>query len=215
LERYTSVFRGRDNEVIPKLLEVHCEVDDPLILDVTYNKGSMWKELNYRVLRMDIDPQFRLHFVGDFRYLPFKENSFDVLVFDPPHLPTNAASKNSSKMWERRYGITSKEGMGRDGDHVGEMFEPFLEQAKRVLKPGGLILAKLADLVHNHKYQWQHVMFINAVQSVGMTACDLMIKSDPAAGNLKSSKWNNVKHFRKNHCYWIVVRNSNRCERQR
>lgn len=201
--------------MIPKLLEVHCEVDDPLILDVTYNKGSMWKGLKYRVLRMDIDPQFQLHFVGDFRSLPFKENSFDVLAYDPPHLPINAASKNSSKMWETRYGITDKKGMGRDKDHVGDLFEPFLLDAKRVLRPGGLILAKIADICHNHRYHFQHVMFINAVQAVGMTACDLMIKCDPAAGNLKSSKWENVKHFRKNHCYWIVVRNSNKCERCR
>ena len=102
--------------------------------------------------------------------------------------------------------------MGRDGDNVGELFEPFLKDASRVLKPGGIILAKVADLVHNHRYHFQHVMFINAVQSCGMTPCDLMIKCDPNAGNLKSSKWESVKHFRKAHCYWIVVRNSDRCE---
>ena len=81
-----------------------------------------------------------------------------------------------------------------------------------VLKIGGIVLAKIADIVHNHHYQWQQVDFINAVREVGMTPCDMMIKCDPCAGSLQSSKWNNVKHLRKAHCYWIVVRNSKRCE---
>jgi hypothetical protein len=47
------------------------------------------------------------------------------------------------------------------------------------------VLAKIADLVHNHRYQWQQVDFINAVREVGMTPCDMMIKCDPCAGNLE------------------------------
>jgi len=76
----------------------------------------------------------------------------------------------------------------------------------------GIVIAKIADFVHNHRYQWSHVAFINAVNEAGMTACDVVVKIDPAASNLKSSKWQNVKHFRRGHCYWIVVRNSLKCE---
>jgi hypothetical protein len=160
---------------------------------------------------MDIDSSFDVDYVADFGSMPFDNASFDVLVFDPPHLPTNAASKNSSRMWEQSYGITAT-GEGRDGDNVSGMFPRFLKEAKRVLVKGGIVLCKIADLVHNHRYQWQHVDFINSVNACGMTPCDLVIKCDPAAGKLKSSKWVNVKHFRKAHCYWIVVRNSNKCE---
>jgi hypothetical protein len=149
--------------------------------------------------------------VADFTAIPFADGSYDIIVFDPPHLPTNAASENSSKIWEKSYGITS-DGEGREGDNVSGMFIPFLKEAKRVLNKNGIVLAKIADIVHNHRYQWQHVDFVNATLEVGMTPCDLLIKCDPSAGNLQSSKWNNVKHLRKNHCYWIVVRNSSRCE---
>lgn len=212
--RYKSVLMGRDNEVIPLLLEIHCNIENPYILDCTHNKGTMWKGLNYNLKTLDIDPSFNTDFVGDFRNMDFiEDNSFDVLVFDPPHLPTNAASEHSSNIWKKRYGITDDKDMGRDGDNVSEMFIPFLDEAKRVLKRDGIVLVKLADLIHNHKYQWQHVDFINAVNRVGgMTPCDMMIKVDPSAGNLTSSKWTNVRHLRKSHCYWIVVRNSNRCE---
>jgi hypothetical protein len=211
MERYKTVLQGRDVEAIDILLKVHCAVDNPKILDVTYNTGKMWKGASYQPTRMDIDSSLELDIVGDFTSIPFQEATYDVIVFDPPHLPTHAASENSSKIWEKRYGITSS-GEGREGDNVSGMFLPFLKEAKRVLKSGGIVLAKIADIVHNHRYQWHCVDFINAVREVGMTPCDMLIKCDPNAGNLQSSKWNNVKHLRKAHCYWIVVRNSNKCE---
>lgn len=223
MSRQTSVLYGRDNEVIPILLGIHCSVDNPLILDCTHNQGTMWKglvsnnkslwEMQYNVIRSDIDSGLNtIDVCSDFSCMPFVNKSIDVIVFDPPHLPTNAASKNSSKIWEQRYGITGT-GEGRTGDNISGMFNSFLVEAKRVLKKNGIILAKIADIVHNHRYQWHHVDFINESQGVGMTACDMLIKCDPNAGNLASSKWVNVMHLRKAHCYWIVVRNSNRCEK--
>lgn len=210
--RAKTILMGKDNEVIPILLDIHCNTTEPKILDCTYNTGKMWKDSPFKPHRMDVNPQLELDTVGDFTKMPFGDKEFDVIVFDPPHLPTNAASINSSKIWESSYGITADEGIGRDGDNVTGMFEPFLLEAKRVLKEDGIVLAKIADLIHNHRYQWQQVEFINSVQKLKMTACDMMIKCDPNAGNLQSSKWQNVRHLRKAHCYWIVVRNSLRCE---
>jgi hypothetical protein len=212
--RNETVLHGKDNEALDILLALHA-VADPVILDCTYNKGKMWQGTSYRPLRMDINPAFGLDVCADFAAMPFADASFDVIVFDPPHLPTHAASPGSSRMWEKRYGITGQD-KRRDADHVCGLFNPFLVEAKRVLRsPEGVILAKIADLVHNHRQQWQQVDFINAVREVGMTPCDMLIKCDPLAGNLKSSKWENVMHLRKAHCYWIVVRNSTKCERKK
>lgn len=202
---------GRDSDAIPILLDIHCSSKSPRILDCTYNTGKMWKGLSYDVVRMDINPELDVDVVGDFTAIPLEDASFDCIVFDPPHLPTNAASKNSSKIYEKTYGITDK-GEGREGDNVSDMFKPFLIEAKRVLKKDGIVLAKLADIIHNHRYQWHQVDFIQAVREVGMTACDMMVKCDPNAGKLTSSKWKNVRHLRRSHCYWIVVRNSKSCE---
>lgn len=210
-KRHKTVLNGRDVEAIDILIAIHCAVSNPKILDCTYNTGKMWKGSSYKPTRMDIDPSFDLDVVGDFANMPFKGAEYDVIVFDPPHLPVAAASKNSSKIWEKSYGITPI-GRGREGDNVVGMFLPFLIEAKRVLKTGGIVLAKIADLVHNHRYQWQQVDFVNAARSIEMTPCDMLIKCDPSAGSLQSSKWNKVKHLRKSHCYWIVVRNSNKCE---
>ena len=97
-------------------------------------------------------------------------------------------------------------------DHVNDLFTPFLLEAQRVLRPRGIVVAKIADLVHNHLYQWQHVEFINAATALGMNPCDVAIKVDPASGNLASSKWKRVLHLRRAHLYWIVVRADGSCE---
>ena len=209
--RPSSVVIGKDREVIPTILSVHA-VPNPVILDACHNKGVMWKNSGYTPDRtLDIDPSMGTSEVGDFRAMPYADSSFDVIAFDPPHLPNASGSAGSSGIEAKQYGLTGNHDYG-EGDNVSPAFAPFLTEARRVLRPNGIIIAKISDLVHNHKYQWQHVDFIQAVRdTTGMTACDVIVKADPAAGNLSSSKWVNVRHFRRGHCFWIVVRKG-RCE---
>lgn len=210
--RPLSAVFGRDSMALPLLFQVHAPhaVD---VLDCTHNKGVMWKGLPYKPVTMDIDPQWGTDIVGDFRdMVSVKDKSFDVIVFDPPHLPVAAASENSSGIWRSQYGLTDDAGQGRDGDNVSDMFAPFLAEAKRVLKPDGVVFAKIVDIVHNHRYQWQHVDLVLAARMVGMTPCDMLVKIDPCGGNLKSGRWQKVHHFKRSHCYWMVIRNSTKCE---
>lgn len=212
LPRSESVLYGRDPQALDILIGMHAAAT-PHILDATSNTGKMWRGCSYAPdVRMDIDPSFAPDVVGDFRAMPFDAESFDVIVFDPPHLPIAAASANSSGIWRERYGITSDKNRGRDGDSVSGQFTPFLSEAKRVLRADGIVLAKLADIIHNHRYQWHLVDFVCAVRSAGLTPCDLLIKRDPSGGSLKSSKWQNVRHLKRSHSYFVVVRKG-RCEK--
>lgn len=89
--RPLSVIDGSDADVIPIILEIHAPKTENLkILDVTYNTGKMWRKLNYQPIKLDIDQTLAVDLYGDFKRLPFIDNSLDVIVFDPPHLP-NAA----------------------------------------------------------------------------------------------------------------------------
>ncbi len=180
------------------------------IVDCTANARKMWKGLDtQKVTFCDIDPAMSPDIVADFCDLPFDKSSIDVLVFDPPHLPSAAASEKSDQGFARRYGLS----MGGNYDGISHFFDDFLAEAFRVLKQDGLIFAKLKDFVHNHKYQWTLADFINAVRKQeGLTACDLIVKRDPSAGNMMSGRWKNCHHVRNAHCWWIVVRKG-RCER--
>ena len=212
--RPISIMQGRDADVLDVLIPLHVSCTNPRILDATYGLGTIWQGCSYCPdATMDIRPLDGVDLIDDFTVMAsVADASFDVIVFDPPHLPTAAASENGSKMWEHRYGITADD-KNRAGDNVIPLFVPFLRQAKRVLVGNGIVLAKIADLVHNHRYQWQQVAFVNACREMGLTPCDMLIKHDYNGGNLKSSKWQETYHVRKAHCFWIVARNSDRCER--
>lgn len=207
-----SVTNSNDARIIEDLIRMHSAKNKPRIVDATYCDGVMWKGCSYSPdWKIDIrDDLPGIDAVDDFAVLTsVMDSSVDVLIFDPPHLPTAAASKNSSKIWSHRYGITG-DGLGREGDNVSGMFNSFLGAAKRVLSDNGVVLAKLADLTHNHCYQWQHVDFVVAAQANGLTPCDMIIKW--RSTKLVSSKWVNQYHAQKVHTYWIVLRKG-KCER--
>lgn len=208
--RPRSVF-DRDSAALTALLNVHA-APAAEILDCCHNTGKMWRACSYRpTTTMDIDPAYGCEVTGDFRLMPFPDASFDVIAFDPPHLPNAYSTNDRTSGHADVYGVRVADA-SRHGDNVTGYFGDFLCEAKRVLRPGGLILAKLADYVHNHRYQWQHVEFVLAVREAAMTPCDVAIVANPASGNLQSSKWANVHHLRRAHSYWIVVRNGPKCE---
>jgi hypothetical protein len=209
----TSMTTAPDGFCLTELIGLHALGDDPYILDATYGRGAIWEGCAYRPdLSMDKRPLPGVHLVDDFTVmLSIADASIDVLVFDPPHLPTAAASAGSSGMWADRYGITDDDPL-READNVIGLFGPFLAQAARVLQPNGIVLAKIADIVHNHRYQWQAFAFVQAARDAGLCACDCMIRADPASANLKSGHWETQKHLRHAHVYWIVARKG-RCER--
>lgn len=218
-----SGLLGSDRDALEVLFSVHAP-ERPDILDCTFNTGKMWAGIRdkWNPATLDIDPAFGTDFVGDFRDLSAVVGGrlFDVLVFDPPHLPHAIASAGSSEhpnvvRWRSNYGLNDYGDTHRDGSSVAAMFRPFFAEARKVLRPDAVAFCKIADMVHNHRYQWQHIDLIGAAQAEGMTACDMLVKIDPTGGNLKSSKWKNVHHLRRNHSFWVVVRNGSRCERRR
>src|SRR5258708_34345285 len=85
-----------------------------------------------------------------------------------------------------------------------------LKQAKRVLKPDGLLLAKITDMVNNHRSKWAHCDFMRMAEDAGFTVCDVIIKI--RSGPMVSNKRQNAHHARKRHCFWIVCRNGEDCK---
>ena len=207
-----SVIEGRDPLVLTTMLSFYAS-PGARVLDATANRRKMWTGVEHKgeMVFMDIDPEVKPDVVGDFREMPFPADNFDVIVFDPPHLPVAAASPQSSVRYKRDYGLARS----AHADNISECFGPFLREAARVLKADGLVFAKLKDFVHNHRYQWTLADWIVAVRAQeGLTACDMIVKRDPSGGALKSSLWESNHHVRNAHCWWVVVRKG-RCERRK
>lgn len=209
ISRPLSVIEGRDPLVLSTMLNFYA-LPQARVLDVTANRRKMWQGVEWsgEIIYADIDPTVAPDVIADFRKLPFEAASFDVIVFDPPHLPAAAASKESLGQYVEDYGLAQS----AHADNVSALFAPFLCEAARVLRPDGLVFCKLKDFVHNHQYQWSLTDFVSAVRAQpGLTPCDLIIKRDPCGGNLKSGRWQKSHHVRNAHCWWVVVRKG-RCE---
>ncbi|MBX3294189.1 MAG: hypothetical protein KF762_00515 [Acidobacteria bacterium] len=206
----SSVWEGQDPELVEAMLQFYPSIPPEPILDATYNSGRIWKGSSRKVVSMDIDPRHDPMILCDNRKMVGVESdSFGAVIYDPPHVGPQGREK-SVKRFDVDFGATIECGKEQDWN-LSYLYPPFLREAKRVLKPEGVLFAKITDMVNNHRSKWPHVDFMQMAEEAGFTVCDLIIKI--RKGPMMSTKWKQAHHARKRHCFWIVCRNSSSCER--
>jgi SAM-dependent methyltransferase len=206
-EPLSSVWEGTDAELLDRMLEFYPRKTPERILDSTVNAGRFWKGSTRPVTGLDIDPKYKPDVVGDNREMPFENESFDVVVYDPPHIPNQG--RDRSKDFNGRFGLVLK-ATADQGYNFSHLYPPFVKEAYRVLIPEGVLFCKIADYVHGHRYQWAHVELIQAAIAAGFCACDCIVKL--RKGPIIDPRWKNAHHARRRHCYWLVFRKSHKCE---
>jgi SAM-dependent methyltransferase len=202
-----SVWTGEDNELLERMLNFYPHKPPKQILDATVNGGRFWRGSHRTVIGLDIDPKNNPTVVGDNRAMPFKDWAFDVVVYDPPHIPNQGRDK--SKDFNTRFGLVLKS-TKEQGYSFSHMYPPFAREAYRVLRPDGVLFCKIADYVHGHRYQWAHIDLIQAAKDVGFCPCDCIVKV--RKGPIVDPRWKKAHHARRNHVYWLVFRKSTKCE---
>ena len=206
----SSVWERTDGELLEAIFNFYPTIKPEPILDATYNTGRFWKGSKRQVVSMDIEPRHEPMIVADNRTMVgVPSNTYGTVVYDPPHVGPQGRDK-SVKRFDVDFGATMECGK-EHGWSLSYLYPPFLEQAKRVLKPEGLLLAKITDMVNSHRSRWAHCDFMRMAEEAGFTVCDLIIKI--RKGPMTSTKWKTAHHARKRHCFWIVCRNSKYCER--
>jgi len=202
-----SVWYGDDPELLDLLLSFYPRKRPRRILDATVNHGRFWRGNKWNVIGMDINPRYRPTVVGDNTNMPFSDRAFDVVVYDPPHIPNQG--KDKSKDFNTRFGLVLRS--SKENHYTfSHTFPPFLREAYRVLKSEGILLCKITDYIHHHRYQWAHIDFINAAHEAGLMPCDCIIKV--RKGPIIDPRWKTAHHSRRQHCYWLVCRKSKKCE---
>jgi hypothetical protein len=202
-----SVWYGDDAELLERLLCFYPRQKPRTILDATINGGRFWRGTERFVIGIDIDPRHRPTFVADNTRMPFRDASFDVVVYDPPHIPNQG--KDKSKDFNTRFGLVLRSSKENQYTFT-HTFPPFVRETCRVLKSEGVLFCKITDYVHHHRYQWAHIEFINAARKAGLTPCDCIVKI--RKGPIIDPKWKNAHHSRRQHCYWLIFRKSKKCE---
>src|SRR5262249_49710309 len=131
-----SVWYGTDAALIDRMLAFYPRQTPELILDATVNAGRFWRGSQRRVIGLDIDPRHRPTVVGDNTAMPFRDASFDVVVYDPPHVPNQG--KDQRKDFNTRFGLVLKANASL-GYNFSHLYPPFVAEAYRILKPEGLL----------------------------------------------------------------------------
>jgi hypothetical protein len=202
-----SVWEGTDAELLERMLDFYPRKRPHLILDATVNSGRFWEGSRRKIIGLDIDARHRPTVIGDNMRMPFKDSCFDAVVYDPPHIPNQG--RDRSKDFNTRFGLVLKSPL-EQGYNFSHLYPPFVQEAYRVLRREGVLLCKIADYVHGHRFQWAHVVLIQAAVAVGFTACDCIVKI--RKGPITDPRWKKAHHARRHHCYWLVFRKSSKCE---
>ena len=202
-----SIWYGGDSELLERLLDFYPRKPPARILDTTVNGARFWRGSKRPVIGLDIDQSHRPDIVADNTSLPFATAAFDVVVYDPPHIPNQG--KDRSKDFNARFGLVVRS-QKENNYTFSHTFPPFLKEAYRVLTGEGILLAKITDYVHHHRYQWAHIELINAARAAGFVPCDCIVKI--RKGPIIDPKWKTAHHSRRQHCYWLIFRKSTKCE---
>lgn len=202
-----SVWEGDDGALLERMLQSYPKSYPGRVLDATSNSKRLWKDSTRTVVGLDIDSRHRPEVLGTNTCLPFRSNVFDVVIYDPPHIPNQG--NDQQKDFSIRFGLGPKSS-SETNYNFSHTYLPFLEEAFRVLKPQGVLFCKITDYVHNHRMQWAHIDLVQAATSVGFCACDYIIKVRKSP--IVDPRWKVAHHARKHHCYWLIFRKSSRCE---
>ena len=147
------------------------------VLDATYGRGRFW--IKYRppaLVTNDLDPDAEADNHYDFRRLPWPNQSFDTVVFDPPYKLSGTPALGD---FDDRYGLSRPQ---RWQDRM-EMIADGAWECARVAK--NLLLVKCQDQVVAGKVRWQTLTVIEAVAPVMelVDRFDMLGGSRPQPGN--------------------------------
>ena len=125
-----SVWEGTDAALLERMLDFYPRTQPQRILDATVNMGRFWEGTHRPVIGMDIEEKVRPDLFGDNPRMPFRDHSFDVVVYDPPHVPNQG--RDLTKDFNLRFGLVLKSS-AENGYNLAHLYPPFIREAYRVL----------------------------------------------------------------------------------
>jgi tRNA G10 N-methylase Trm11 len=176
--------------------------DGAFIADITYNKGVFWKKikrqqdnmfLNYTVISSDISG-YKVDIRCDCRMLPYHDNTFDAVFFDPPW--ANLSTTPRKDFLGEQYNLLSIKTL----KELYELYYSGIKESCRVLKNKGVLVVKCQDMVNSGKKHWISCDLKEYAELNSFITLDRKTQI-----NLRSvSCPQKQQHFRSNEsCYWI------------
>ena len=192
-----SVYADQ-SDILKGIMLLHCP--DGFDADISYGNGQFYKDIPPPKLKFDIDPQSADVAGASSDALPLADASVRSLVFDPPFLTyvRQGRTGNGAMAMAKRFG-----GYWRY-DELEAHYVGTLKEARRVLKPKGVLVFKCQDIIHNHRMHCTHANVITWGAANGFRLLDLFVL--PAAKRMPSpNRSGTQKHARIFHSYFLVL----------
>ena len=200
-----SAHLGKNSELFTQILRLYVPKGSR-VADVTYGRGVFWKNVGpgeYDLVATDLRDGV------DCRALPYKDESLDCLVLDPPYMHTPGGTAHVNHQHYETYYRNNGTGNGTGEKYheaVLALYFRAADEARRVLKGDGIFIVKCADEVCANQQRLTHIELTNEFTSKGFVVEDLFVlvrKNRPGLSRVVRQV-----HSRKNHSYFLVFRKS-------
>ena len=196
----TTVTFGTNEQLIADVAKLYLAPGDA-VADVTFSSGRFWRRTDvsqYRFLASDLIPMKPGVIAADFRALPYRDDSIDALVFDPPYIH----SPGKGMLKDRYNGLATTDMITYA--QIIQLYQDGMTEAVRVLRDGGQLWVKCKDTLASERQRWSHITIYELAGKLGLYARDLFLLVPPAPSSVTTGRWARQIHARKVHSYlWI------------
>jgi hypothetical protein len=192
-----SVYENQD-DILRAILQLHCP--EGFQCDMTYGNGAFWKNLPRPKYCFDVSPQKPEAAQACSMMLPLEPETLNNCVFDPPFL---TYVKKGRGHQGGKVAMTARFGGYYRYDELEDHYRHTISEAWRVLKPGGKMIFKCQDIIHNHRMHCTHYRVIMMAEIEGFRLADLFIL--PARHRMPGPQKGTQRHARIFHSYFLVL----------
>jgi hypothetical protein len=195
---YTSTL-GHNAQAFANIAKLYFPVGSRVV-DLTYGVGGFWKIAHsFGLLTTFCDIQERpgVQVICDARETPFEANTFHAAILDPPYRRDTSQNRVEPECAKRdiapRYGLDIID--PKPWKDLMQVYEEMITEAKRIVHPGGVIVAKgMDDAAH-----W----FVRDLPTVGCRIEDVHVVTTTSKPIMRHDF---QLHARKNHSYFVILR---------
>lgn len=197
----TSISFSND-EIIKNIMSLN-EIDR-FDLDCTYSKGVFWKNLPQPRFKSDLIPKRKDIIKASSDDLPFDNEKFESIMFDPPFV---IAGENYKDVKEGSSIIAKRFEGYKNFKDLKQHYYGTLKEAFRILKKNGILVLKCQDVVSSGKNHFTHCMVMQMAIEIGFYPKDMFVlMAKNRINSFNGEKWKKQYHARKHHSYFWVFK---------
>lgn len=202
-----TAHHGRNDAMIASVARLYIP-DGATVIDVTWGKGGFWHRTDstrFRLIGADLLAAPGASLRADFRALPFRDKSADVVTLDPPYVPVTSAMVRDI---HATYRNEQAPDLGTRHEHVMDLYRAGMNEAWRILRPGGTCWVKCQDMINGRQQKWSVVILHDLALQLGYRPDDMFVLVNPQPPGRHTAE--KQYHARRNHSYLWIFRKTAR-----